>query len=97
MKKLYTEYKKMIDGAILVLPGRQNNCFGTTFEDVEKVIRNNILDWLKRVEVAKMALSYMKQVKAEKFLEYSTDKEFNDFIEDGISNKIEESKVSNGR
>lgn len=97
MKKLYNEYKKMIDQAIFVPNGQTFNGLGKTFEDVENVIRNDVVAWLKRVEVAKMALSYMEGVKAEKALQYTSDNEFNSHIEDIISNRIAESKVSNGR
>lgn len=78
----------MIDEAIFVPNGRTFNGLGKTFEDVENVIRYDVVDLLKRVEVAKMALAYMEKVKAEKVLQYTSDNEFNDLIEDRISDSI---------
>lgn len=97
MKKLYNEYKKMIDEAIFVPHGRHFNNLGkNTFDDVEKVIRNDILELLKRIEVAKMALSYMENVKTEKTLQDSSDDEFNSNIEEIISNRLKNAAVSCG-
>lgn len=95
MKELYAKYKEMIDKAIFVSPGRENLRIGKTFEDVEDEIRNDVIYCLKRIEVAKMAISYMKSVKSQKALDYVTDKVFDKNIEEIISAKIKESESKN--
>lgn len=95
MKKLYNKYKEMIDKAKSVRPGCRMESLAQSFEDVQRIISNDILYWLKCIEVAKLALSYIERVKGDRVFNCLTDKEFEDMIEKTVSDKIEKSESKN--